>query len=143
MCPVKRLALAAMLIALCATACGCAKRAAEDGGAVRVLVDGVESRGGSLSPDSGDDVRVYVTLDGAPLIDLPFAQAHTVDVLQPDGGENSIVLTGRSVYMDHANCDNQDCVDMGAVTLENLEARVLGGFIVCLPHRISVEVRDE
>lgn len=143
MCPVKRLALAALLITLCATACGCAKRAAEDGGAVCVLVDGVESRGGSLSPDSDDDVRVYVTLDGAPLIDLPFSQAHTVRVVQPDGSENELVLTGEAAYMASANCDNHDCVDMGEVTRDNLELRVMGGFIICLPHRLSVEVRGE
>lgn len=137
--PVRRLLLLALALALIASLCACGKEDASSGG-TRVLVDG-EPFSGEAMPEDG--ARVYVTLDGAPLIDLPFAQAHTVDVLQPDGGENAIVLTGQSVYMDHANCDNQDCVNMGAVTLENLEARVLGGFIVCLPHRLSVEVRDE
>ena len=28
------------------------------------------------------------------------------------------------------------------VTRDNLELRVMGGFIICLPHKISVEVRD-
>ena len=31
--------------------------------------------------------------------------------------------------------------DGDEVTEENLEVRVLGGFIVCLPHKLSVEVR--
>ena len=44
--------------------------------------------------------------------------------------------------MEHADCDNQDCVQMGAVTRDNLELRVMGGFIICLPHKISVEVRE-
>ena len=35
----------------------------------------------------------------------------------------------------------QDCVQMGEVTRDNLEVRVMGGFIICLPHKISVEVR--
>ena len=140
--PVRRLLLLALAlaVALIAVLVACGKEDASSGG-TRVLVDG-EPFSGEAAPGEGG-ARVYVTLDGAPLIDLPFAQAHTIDVLQPDGGENAIVLTGESVYMDHANCDNQDCVIMGAVTLENLEARVLGGFIVCLPHRLSVEVRDE
>jgi hypothetical protein len=30
---------------------------------------------------------------------------------------------------------------MGEVTRDNLEVRVMGGFIICLPHKISVEVR--
>ena len=77
------------------------------------------------------------------LIDLPFSKAHALDILLPGGGENHIVLTGQSVYMQDANCENHDCVDMGAVTRENLELRVMGGFIICLPHRVSVEVRGE
>ena len=139
--PVRRLLLLALAVALIAVLVACGKEDATSGGA-RVLVDG-EPWSDDAVPGEDGGARVYVTLDGAPLIDLPFAQAHIVDVIQPDGGENEIVLTGQSVYMDHANCDNQDCVNMGAVTLENLEARVLGGFIVCLPHRLSVEVRDE
>lgn len=134
--------LAALLLLVCAMLGGCGRTAGPTAQA-RVLLDGAQWAGGSLSPDSADDLRVYVTLDGSPLIDLPFGEAHTVRVEQPDGAENEIVLTGEAAYMQSANCENQDCVDMGAVTRENLELRVLGGFIVCLPHRVSVEVRGE
>lgn len=136
----RRTALAALLVLACAMLGGCG-RTAEPTPTAHVLLDGAEWTGGSLSGDSADDLRVYVTLDGQPLIDLPFGEAHTVRVLQPDGAENEIVLTGEAAYMNSANCDNQDCVDMGAVTRENLELRVMGGFIICLPHRLSVEVR--
>ena len=64
-------------------------------------------------------------------------------VVQPDGAENIVRLTGDAVFMEEANCQNQDCVQMGEVTADNLELRVLGGFIVCLPHRLSVEVRGD
>lgn len=120
---------------------GCRGREPEPDG-VRVLLDGKPFAGGSVAADSADDVRVYVTLDGAALIDLPFGEAHTVTVSQADGSENVVVLDGEAVVMQSANCENQDCVDMGAVTRENLELRVMGGFIVCLPHRVSVEVRS-
>lgn len=108
---------------------------------VRVLLDG-----GTLGEEKsihpgGEDLRVYITLNGEPLLDLPFAEAHTVRIIQPDGGENTVTLTGTSVYMTEANCDGQDCVQMGEVTRDNLEVRVMGGFIICLPHKISVEVR--
>ena len=107
-------------------------------GETRVLVDGKVWEGAAATDD---DLRVYITLDGAPLIDLPFGEAHTVEVLQPDGAENTVELTGEQVVMKHANCENQDCVQMGAVTRDNLELRVMGGFIICLPHKVSVEVR--
>lgn len=126
------------MLALCPALTGC--QAKPEGG-VQVLLNGAAHGGGSVSPDVPGP-RVYVTLDGEALIDLPFSQAAAVVVRQPDGAENGVTLTGDRVYMDHANCDNQDCVNMGEVTLDNLELRVMGGFIICLPHRISVEVRE-
>ena len=110
-------------------------------GDIQVLLDG-ETLGvqKSINPDGGD-LRVYITLNGEALLDLPFDEAHTVCIVQPDGGENTVTLTGTSVFMTEANCEGQDCVEMGEVTRENLEVRVMGGFIICLPHRISVEVR--
>ncbi len=130
----------ALLLGLVLALSGCAPR--ETGGP-RVLVDGRAFEGGSVEPDAGDGLRVYITLDGEPLIDLPFGIPRTVRVIQDGLGENTVAVTGDSVYMAHADCENQDCVDMGAVTRDNLEVRVMGGFIVCLPHRLSVEVRGE
>ena len=97
----------------------------------------------SVSPDSEDPVRVYITYNGYPLLDLPFGEEHTVLIHQINGAENTVRMTGEAVYMESATCDNQDCVNMGQVTRENLETRVLGGFIVCLPNMIVVEVRGE
>ena len=128
--------LAVLLLCLGLSSCG----AKPDGGA-KVLLDGAEWDGKPVSPEAGG-LRVYITLDGKALIDLPFAEARTVTVLQPDGAENAVAFTGDAVYMDHANCENQDCVNMGSVTEENLELRVMGGFIICLPHKVSVEVRE-
>lgn len=131
--------LAVALLAVLALS-GCRKQQAD---AVHVIVDGEAWDGGAVSAESGDDLRVYITLDGEALMDLPFGEAHTVEIIQDGLGENTVELTGDSVVMRHADCENQDCVNMGAVTRDNLELRVMGGFIVCLPHRLSVEVRGE
>ena len=128
--------LVLMLLAAFALA-GCSAPGREAG--VRVLLDGSAWDGEPVSP--GEGLRVYITHDGQPLIDLPFDEARSVQITQDGVGENTVEITGEAVYMAHADCENQDCVDMGAVTRENLELRVMGGFIVCLPHRISVEVR--
>lgn len=130
------LALALMILALA----GC--RGREASGAARVLLDGEVWSGAAIAQPEGDGLRVYITLDGAALIELPFSQARTVTVEQPGIGENTVELTGDHVVMLHADCENQDCVNMGEVTAENLELRVMGGFIVCLPHKLSVEVRE-
>ena len=136
----KGVRLAALLLAVCLLLGGCGSR--ESAGA-RVSVDGAAWDGTPFPQDDGDDLRVYVTLDGKALMDLPFGEAHTVRITQPGVGENTFEITGEAVYMSHADCENQDCVDMGAVTRENLELRVMGGFIVCLPHKLSVEVRGK
>jgi len=133
-----RLCMALVAVAMALSGCGPAKEA----GGVRVLVDGSAWKGPTVSPEAGEGMRVYITCDGRPLLDLPFGEAHSVQVIQADGAENTVAITGDAVYMDHADCENQDCVQMGAVTRDNLELRVMGGFIICLPHKISVEVRD-
>ena len=135
------LALIAAMLAACLILPGC--QGERPGSAVQVLVDGKPFEGGAISPEAAEDLRVYVTLDGEPLVDLPFSEAHSVRIVQPDKAENAVTLTGERVYMESANCENQDCVHMGEVTRENLELRVMGGFIICLPHRLSVEVRGK
>lgn len=132
-------ALALLLALAVCLMTGCALHTSVQ--ATKVLVDGQAWDGAPIPGD--DELRVYITLDGAALIDLPFGQAHTVEIQQADGSINTVRLTGDSVVMESANCDNQDCVQMGAVTRENLELRVMGGFIICLPHKLSVEVRGE
>ena len=130
-----------ILLALALSMSGCGP--APGTGGVRVLVDGKAWKEAAVSPESGDGLRVYITCDGQPLLDLPFGEAHSVQIIQDDGSENTVAITEDAVYMEHADCDNQDCVHMGAVTRENLELRVMGGFIICLPHKISVEVRED
>ena len=106
-----------------------------------ILVDGKPLSAPVLSPEKKEDLRVHLTLDGKEIADLPFGEAHTVRILQEDGSENTLILTGESVYMESANCEGQDCVHMEKVTRDNLETRVMFGMIICLPHRLSVEVR--
>lgn len=136
----KGMALALLAACVALSLGGCGSPAPQKGGA-QVLLDGAAWDGRPLG--EGGELRVYITLDGAPLIDLPFDEAHVVTVLQPGVGENVVELTGDAVRMLRSDCENQDCVQMGEVTRDNLEVRVLGGFIICLPHRISVEVRGE
>ncbi len=109
-------------------------------GGFHVLVDGKEVSA-PLSPEKTDDLRVVLTLDGQEIANLPFGEAHTVRVLQENGDENILLLTGESVRMESANCEGQDCVHMEEITRDNLETRVMFGMIICLPHRLSVEVR--
>ena len=126
-----------LVLAILLTGCRVPK-----GSGVRLKLDGEVWNGDAL-PQAEGDLRVYVTLDGDALIDLPFSEAHVLEIEQADGARNVVRLTGEAVWMEDANCENHDCINMGEVNRDNLELRVMGGFIICLPHRISVEVRGE
>ena len=53
---------------------------------------------------------------------------------------NELHLTHNSMHIASANCDTQDCVDQGTVTLENKESRILGNMIICSPHSLLLEL---
>lgn len=58
---------------------------------------------------------------------------------------NIVHVTPTSIDMHEANCDNQDCVEQGEVTLENKDTRILGNMIICLPNQVTLQLysRDE
>ena len=82
--------------------------------------------------------------DGAGLLPLPLEGEYTRTIRQvfEDGSEaiNVLHLTPDGVWMEEANCEGQDCIKMGEVTLENREERVLWNMIICLPHQLSLEL---
>ena len=146
-------ALLALLTGACLLLAGCAPKPEAPAGSgeavagqtrsVAVTIDGAPWDGSPLAMDEGEPLRVYIFVDEAQLMELPFGQARTVQITQPDGAQNTVAITEDAVYMYDANCDNLDCVNMGRVTRDNLEMRVMGGFIICLPHRVTVEVRGD
>lgn len=137
----RAICICSVLVLLAFAAVGTGGCGRESGDAVVVLLDGKPVETACVDPDNPEEIRVYLTLNGEPLIDLPFGVEHTVSVTQGHGVENVVRITSESVYMESATCKNQDCVNMGMVTRDNLEMRVMGGFIICLPQKISVEVR--
>ena len=137
----KQWAAILLVIAAAAVLCAVLLRPGTQSAEVKILVDGAPYVATAFSPEQQEDLRVILTLDGKETAVLPFGEAHTVRILQPDGAENTLKITGESVYMESANCEGQDCVHMEKVTRDNLETRVMFGMIICLPHRLSVEVR--
>lgn len=115
------LALAAVLLA------GCAAQPVEEAPAAT-----------EIPVPEGDYVRIQV--DGVTKAMIPLTEPQTITLRQPTGEENVIEITSRGAVMKSANCHNQDCVHMGAVTVDNWESRVNEAFIVCLPHKVTVEL---
>ncbi len=140
---------AILLIALTLLLAGCAGK----NGSVTVQVDRagqpssreVFAPGEGLPEDrkpEGDYVRIQV--DSRTVRLLPLDEPCTVTLTQDGDKKNIIRVTGDGVVMESANCLSQDCVHMGEVNRDNWETRVQGAFIICLPHRVTVElvVRD-
>lgn len=82
--------------------------------------------------------------NSAGLLPLPVEGEYTRTIRQisEDGSEtiNVLHLTPNGFRMEESNCEGQDCVKMGEVTLENREERVLWNMIICLPHQLSLEL---
>ena len=51
---------------------------------------------------------------------------------------NVIHVSSEGVYMESSTCENQDCVEEGIVTFENLNTRILGWYIICLPNGVTL-----
>lgn len=87
-----------------------------------------------------DENAVVITVDGMEYARVPLTQPQTVTVRQATGEVNVIDISDHGAVMASSTCDNQLCVHMGEVTLENWEFRPNQTFIVCLPNRVTVEL---
>ncbi len=82
--------------------------------------------------------------DPVGLLPLPVEGEYTRTIRQTmaDGSEavNVLHLTPEGFWMEESNCEGQDCVGEGPVTLENREERVLWNMVICLPHQLVAEL---
>ena len=86
-------------------------------------------------------VLVQLSYSGG-LLPLPQEGEYTKTIRQTmdDGSEyvNVIHVTPTGFWMEESNCEGQDCVDEGEVTLENRRERILGNMVICLPHQLML-----
>ena len=86
-----------------------------------------------------EEDMVIIAIDGKEYARIPLSQPQTVTVEQENGCVNVIEVSDHGAVMVSSTCDNQLCVKMGEVTVENWEFRPNQQFIICLPNRVSVE----
>ncbi len=82
-------------------------------------------------------VVIYVNGEVYKTVNLNEPQ---IVVIDKNDHHNEIEITEEGVKMLASSCDNQICVMQGEATLENMETRIMGGWIVCLPNEISIEL---
>ena len=83
---------------------------------------------------------LVVRTDGYVYSPVPLNEDGTFRITQPDGSENVVHVGKNSFYMESSNCENQNCVEEGEVTLENKDSRILFNMVYCLPHKLSLEL---
>jgi hypothetical protein len=124
-----------------------------------VVLCGMMAIAGGASADNGEafdqPYLVQITKDDpsigyvlvqlqntAGLLPLPQEGEYTKTIRQemPDGSEmvNVLHITPNGFWMEESNCEGQDCIGEGEVTLENRQERILGNMVICLPHTLMV-----
>ena len=97
----------------------------------------------TAAPLSDEEVRAWllITVGNTTYSPIPLKQEGNYTIRQ-DGGEkvNVVHVTTDSVTMASSTCENQLCVGEGTVTLENKQNRILGGYIICLPNGVTLEL---
>lgn len=80
---------------------------------------------------------VVISQDGAVIqtIDLDRVKEPYTVTIEWQGGHNVILVTGHTVEVTQADCDNQVCVAHGPLK-EN------GSPITCLPHRLVISWKE-
>lgn len=76
-----------------------------------------------------------VSIDGEYYAEYPLDRDITETVVT-GRGSNTIVINGGSVSVSEADCPDKYCVSHVAVSRE-------GEIIVCLPHRLTIEIRGD
>ena len=105
-----------------------------------VLVAAVLLAVSSLMQTKTDENVVIITVAGAEYARIPLSQPQTVTIAQENGEVNVVEITERGAVMASSTCYNQQCIHMGAVTLDNWEIRPNQTYIICLPNRVTVEL---
>ena len=67
----------------------------------------------------------------------------TIVIEQDDGCRNEVRIEKGRVYMAFSTCENQNCVNQGEMTPDNIASRALSNWIICLPNRVTVELGEE
>lgn len=94
---------------------------------------------GATRPKAAQN-EVIITVDGKEYGRIPLGTEQTVTIRQDDDTVNVVRITENGAYMHSSTCENQNCVEMGEVTLDNWEFRPNGAFVICLPNRVSIEL---
>lgn len=77
--------------------------------------------------------NVVVKVDGKVIDTMRLDKNQSIIVKGYNGGSNKVVIEDNMVYMTEADCPDKICINTGKISRT-------GETIVCLPHRVVVEI---
>lgn len=77
--------------------------------------------------------KVLVRVNGKDYGTYSLAQDRTITIRQ-NGHVNKFIIKNGAVQMIHSNCKNKNCIHQGKI-------RETGTSIVCLPNRVTLEIK--
>ena len=66
-----------------------------------------------------------------------------VETATGEGHENVIRFENGRAWMEYANCPHGECMKQGVLSADTLHARPLGAWIICMPHGVTIEYRED
>ena len=97
-----------------------------------------------LRPDATvtDTTTTYlrISVPGQTYELVPLTGEQEIVLEQADGSRNVVQVEKDGFYMKESNCTNQDCILQGVVTTQNMDSRALANQIICLPHKVVLEL---
>ena len=113
----------------------CKKMERRDWLALGALILGVLALFLALGRDGGRAERVQIWVDGALIQELALGQDARVPV-ETSWGCNVVVIQDGEVWIASSDCPGQECVAQGPI-------RQAGQALICLPHRLSVQLTGQ
>ncbi|MFR4250168.1 MAG: NusG domain II-containing protein [Christensenellales bacterium] len=92
-----------------------------------------------FAPQLGSHAEVCIKVNGQETGRYPLNENREIP-LQTEYGYNLVVIENGSVFVREADCNNHDCISQGSMNLDNYTQRFLGNLIVCLPHKLEIEL---
>lgn len=82
----------------------------------------------------GSGHKTIIKVDGNIIRECDIGRDETIEVSGYNGGHNTVIIKDGQVSVIDADCPDKVCVDTGMINAP-------GQTIVCLPHRVVVEIR--
>lgn len=87
--------------------------------------------------------RVIITYKDKREVHEMKKEPEIITIDQGNGMVNKIYISSEEVYMLESSCNNQLCVQQGKMMPGKIRNRLMGRYIICLPHELTVEMETE